>query len=70
MFDRPGEGTMSGIHRSQDADETCRTKFFFLKQSLKPAMRDHFEQIVNGGGGRWIFPLCTSVLKFEHESVI
>ena len=61
---------MSGIHRSQDSNETCRTKIFFLKQSLKPAMLDHSEQIVNGGGGRWIIPLCTTALKFEHESLI
>ena len=41
----------------------------FLKQYLKRGLLMLSEQIVNGGGGHWISPLCT-VLKFKHQSVI
>ena len=41
----------------------------FLKQGLKQGLLVHSEQIVNGGGGRWISPLRT-VLQFKHQSVL
>ena len=28
----------------------------------------HFEQIVKGGGGHWISPLCTTVLEFTNSN--
>ena len=40
------------------------------KQGLKQGILVHSEQIVKGGGGHWISPLCTTALKFKHESVI
>ena len=42
----------------------------FLKEGLKQGILVHSEQIVKVEGGHWIYPLCTTVLKFEHESVI
>ena len=41
----------------------------FLKQCPKQGLPVHSEEIIKGGGGHWISPLCT-VLKIEHQSVI
>ena len=41
----------------------------FLKHGLKQDILVHSEQIVNGGGGRWISAL-RAVLKFKHQSVL
>ena len=42
----------------------------FSKRGSKKGILVHSEQIVKGGCGHWISPLCTTVLKFENESEI
>ena len=37
----------------------------FHQQGLKQGILVHFEQIVKGGGGSWISPLCTTVSKLS-----
>ena len=32
---------------------------------LKPGILVHSKQTVKGGGEHWMFPLCTTILKFE-----
>ena len=40
----------------------------FLKQGPKQGLPVHSEEIIKGGGGHWISPLCT-VLRFKHQSI-